>query len=35
MSDYRIVCHFDELGQRLEDVIIKYFTLYLDNDNYE
>lgn len=35
MDDYKILIHYDDNSKRLEDVLIEYFSIYLDNENYD
>lgn len=35
MSDYKVLSHYGDNGKRLEDVLIEYFSIYLDNGNYD
>ena len=37
MNDYNIIKHYCDKGEKLEDIILNYFNIYLDfnKDNYE
>ena len=37
MNDYNIIKHYSDNGEKLEDIILNYFNIYLDlnKDNYE
>lgn len=35
MNNYKVIKNFDVNGKRLEELLLDYFSIYLDSDNYE